>query len=118
MWRRFLEQEKDERRAQMKKILPVREKEDEKSISSWRKLMNMIFGENTVNKSNKSLDSYNIYDRKPDFRNDYGYSVMVDHDDYKELRRSDIGVYLVNLTAVSSSTSVNDIKCVLQSCYT
>ncbi|KAJ7949015.1 Vicilin-like seed storage protein [Quillaja saponaria] len=48
----------------------------------------------------KSPDSYNLYDRSPDFRNAYGWSVALDETDYAPLKRSGIGLYLVNLTAV------------------
>ncbi|KAF9593812.1 hypothetical protein IFM89_025521 [Coptis chinensis] len=70
---------------------------------SWRKLMTSIFG--TEINNDKSIisapESYNIYNRKPDFENNYGWSVALDENDYKPLEHSGIGVYLVNLTAGS-----------------
>ncbi|XP_058110217.1 vicilin-like seed storage protein At2g28490 [Magnolia sinica] len=79
------------------------EKENEPKQATawtWRKLLNSILGENRKRKGAvRSPDSYNIYDRKPDFSNNYGWSVALDENDYIPLRRSGIGVYLVNLTA-------------------
>ncbi|XP_071732073.1 vicilin-like seed storage protein At2g28490, partial [Rutidosis leptorrhynchoides] len=103
MWKRFLEQGTDERKTQMKRILNARQKPDkteEKSTWSVTEFVNFIFG-NKKGSSGDDLDSYNIYDRKADFRNDFGWSVEVDGDDYEPLKASDFGVYLVNLTAGS-----------------
>lgn len=49
----------------------------------------------------RSPDPYNLYDRDPDVKNKYGWSLAVSEHDYKPLKHSDIGVYIVNLTAVS-----------------
>ncbi|PKU64877.1 Vicilin-like antimicrobial peptides 2-2 [Dendrobium catenatum] len=49
----------------------------------------------------KAPDAYNIYDRDPDFRNDYGWSIEVNEHDYLPLKQSDISVFLVNLSAGS-----------------
>ncbi|KAH0468673.1 hypothetical protein IEQ34_001905 [Dendrobium chrysotoxum] len=46
-------------------------------------------------------DAYNIYDRDPDFRNNYGWSIEVNEHDYPPLKKSDISVFLVNLSAGS-----------------
>jgi len=51
-----------------------------------------------------SPDSYNLYDRKPDFRNAYGWSSALDGGDYSPLKIPDIGVFHVNLTAVCKHT--------------
>ncbi|PWA47894.1 rmlC-like jelly roll fold protein [Artemisia annua] len=102
MWKSFLEQGTHERKSQMKKIVNVRqkaEKEVEKSTWSLRSMLISLLGENK--KTSTSLDAYNIYDRKADFRNDYGWSVAVNGDDYEPLKLSDFGAYLVNLTAGS-----------------
>lgn len=53
-----------------------------------------------------SPDSYNIYKRSPDFRNNYGWTVALDESDYKPIKHSGIGVYLVNLTAVITNYSL------------
>ncbi|XP_068640575.1 vicilin-like seed storage protein At2g28490 [Aristolochia californica] len=78
--------------------------QEQTSIWAWRKLLNAMIG--TENKGRKSYavkspDSYNLYERDPDFKNDYGWSVAVYQDDYSPLGSSSIGVYLVNLTAGS-----------------
>ncbi|KAI3682064.1 hypothetical protein L2E82_50212 [Cichorium intybus] len=105
LWKKFLEQGKQEKRAHMKRIVQVRVKDDIDDVENekWSitKFVNYVFGENKKKGDSKSLDSYNIYDRKPDFRNDYGWSTQVNENDYEPLARSDFGVYLVNLTAGS-----------------
>lgn len=106
MWKRFLEQGTQDRKTQMKKVVNVRRNSNEEGEkpSTWSlmKVFNGIFGKNTVNKD-KSLDSYNIFNRKADFKNDYGWSIEVNGDDYEPLKLSDFSVYLVNLTAVSKT---------------
>ncbi|EPS66719.1 hypothetical protein M569_08055 [Genlisea aurea] len=76
--------------------------------STWWSLKNLL--NSFLNKkrgggrrtgSSKAPDAYNLYDRKPDFRNNYGWSVALYESDYKPLRHEDVGVYLVNLTAGS-----------------
>jgi hypothetical protein len=57
-----------------------------------------IRDDNTV--TVKAPDPYNLYDRDPGFRNNYGWSTALDEHDYEPLKDSDIGVYIVNLTAV------------------
>lgn len=74
---------------------------------SWRKLMVSVFGNKNRDRSEKtkrtgkSPDSYNLYDKNPDFSNAYGWSVALDEAEYHPLGHSGIGVYLVNLTAVN-----------------
>uniref|UniRef100_A0A7N0TAM5 Cupin type-1 domain-containing protein n=1 Tax=Kalanchoe fedtschenkoi TaxID=63787 RepID=A0A7N0TAM5_KALFE len=46
-------------------------------------------------------DSYNLYDRTPDFKNNYGWSVALEEHDYSFLEHSGVSVFLVNLTAGS-----------------
>lgn len=78
---------------------------------SWRKLLNRFIGgvdpsaENRKGKKKKGSapEPYNLYDNEPGFRNTYGWTVAVDRHDYEPLKHSDIGVYLVNLTAVCST---------------
>lgn len=78
----------------------------EEEIWSWRKLLGSVFSNREkrpkdVKGKGKSPDSYNLYDRKPDFKNNYGWSVALDETSYSPLRKSGFGVYLVNLTAVT-----------------
>uniref|UniRef100_A0ACD5XPV2 Uncharacterized protein n=1 Tax=Avena sativa TaxID=4498 RepID=A0ACD5XPV2_AVESA len=78
---------------------------------SWRKLMGNFGGASSnaaqVNKkksSDKTVrapEPYNLFDHDPSFRNDHGWSVAIDRHHYEPLGHSDIGVYLVNLTAGS-----------------
>lgn len=66
--------------------------------------MNSVFGaedRKDTRNTRRSPDAYNIYKRRPDFKNNYGWSVALDGSDYKPLKHSGIGVYLVNLTAGS-----------------
>lgn len=65
-----------------------------------------VFGKATKereDKESKGPGSYNIYDRKPDFKNNYGYSIALDESDYSPLAHSDASIYLVNLSAVGLS---------------
>ncbi|PIA38632.1 hypothetical protein AQUCO_02700095v1 [Aquilegia coerulea] len=73
---------------------------EEQDSWTWRKLLGFVFSENANKKDKKSSShAYNLYDRKPDFENNHGSSRALTYDDYEPLRHSDIGVYLVNLTA-------------------
>jgi hypothetical protein len=85
------------------------------STWSWRKLMGRFIGfggassnsngaepnkESSSDKTVRAPDPYNLFDHDPSFRNAYGWSVSIDKHHYEPLGHSDIGVYLVNLTAV------------------
>ena len=48
----------------------------------------------------KRLDRFNIFKKKPEFQNDYGWSLVVDIYDYSGLKELDIGIFYVNLSAV------------------
>ncbi|KAG6526649.1 hypothetical protein ZIOFF_016650 [Zingiber officinale] len=87
------------------------EEEEEEQRWSWRELLeNFMIGvggggsgddrRNAKKGPVKSPHPYNLYDRDPDVKNKYGWSLAVDEHDYKPLKHSDIGVYIVNLTAV------------------
>lgn len=110
MWSKFLDMEQDEKLAHMKRVVRIRggdfeQEEEAKPTWSFRKLLISMFGK--ANKRGdkrarvgKGPDSYNIYDRKPDYKNNYGWSIALDESDYSPLKHDDFGVYLVNLTAV------------------
>ncbi|KAF5930949.1 hypothetical protein HYC85_031822 [Camellia sinensis] len=106
-WSQFLQLKTHERQHHLKKMMYFQEqatKEEEEETWSLRKFLNSVFrtesnGED--NKGPKSPDSYNLFDRKPDFENRYGSSMAIDESDYSPLRHSGIGLYLVNLTAGS-----------------
>ncbi|PKI52002.1 hypothetical protein CRG98_027654 [Punica granatum] len=113
VWTKFLQLKKQDRLQHLKRMegsqeLPEEEGEAEQQERSWswRKLLPSLFGsdnarEDRGRRRGKAPDSYNLYDRKPDFRNNYGWSVALHESDYEPLRHSGIGVYLVNLTAGS-----------------
>ncbi|MED6168645.1 hypothetical protein PIB30_013374 [Stylosanthes scabra] len=112
LWTKFLEMKNQDKATHMKKMVmqehdDADEKEQEESSSwSWWNLLNGVLGKETKKKADfkgtgGSPDSYNLYDKKPDFRNSYGHSSALDGDEYKPLRVVDIGVFHVNLTAGS-----------------
>ncbi|KAL7115697.1 hypothetical protein ACP275_04G198200 [Erythranthe tilingii] len=78
--------------------------EEEQPIVAWsiRKLLFSVFGKVDNKKmESKKPHSYNIYDRKPDFENNYGWSTALNGSHYSPLKHEDLGVYLVNLSAGS-----------------
>ncbi|XP_055831813.1 vicilin-like seed storage protein At2g28490 [Solanum dulcamara] len=99
MWSEFVAQEPHQKLAHMKTIVNFREEaspKEEKSTWSLRKfLFNLLNREDDVN--HKAPSAYNLYNRKPNFKNDYGWSKNVDESHYSPLRQSGNGVYLVNL---------------------
>ncbi|KAG2327435.1 hypothetical protein Bca52824_010163 [Brassica carinata] len=109
MWTEFLGLRGEEKHKHLKKLLEMKQgTSQELEYSpwwSWKNIVSSILdvtgGKNRVSGSSKCEDSYNIYDRKNDFENDYGWSKALDYDDYEPLKYSGVGVYLVNLTAGS-----------------
>jgi hypothetical protein len=81
------------------------------ATSWWTKLVNRVVGgaagggvaaeaNRKGKKKGGAPEPYNLYDSEPGFRNAYGWTVSVDKHQYEPLKHPDIGVYLVNLTAV------------------
>ncbi|XP_027086588.1 vicilin-like seed storage protein At2g28490 [Coffea arabica] len=109
MWSKFLDLKEHQRLAHLKRIVHAEEEanqDEEQPTWSFRKLLISIFGEeknrdDDTRGRGRGPEACNIYERKADFKNDYGWSKAVDENDYSPLRHSDIGVYLVNLTAGS-----------------
>ncbi|KAF7152668.1 hypothetical protein RHSIM_Rhsim01G0220000 [Rhododendron simsii] len=112
VWTQFLEMRHHERVQCLKRMALMHfeeeeetEKEEEPIVRSFRKLWNSFFGKdlsgNDVGRSSKKPHSYNLFNKKPDFENDYGSSVALDQSDYSPLRHSGVGLYLVNLNAGS-----------------
>ncbi|XP_051143807.1 vicilin-like seed storage protein At2g28490 [Andrographis paniculata] len=113
VWSKFLNMDRSRKLVHMKRILQMKEDDHEadgqyyQAAWSFRKILASIFG--SVNErrgdrkgeTGKGPDAYNLYDRKPDFKNDYGWSLALYNSDYGPLKHDDIGVYLVNLTAGS-----------------
>lgn len=106
LWSEFMDMEHHQKMGYVRRIVRLREDnlEDEQSQWSFRKLLVSFLGRKGDRKKTrgKGPEAYNIYDRKPDFQNNYGWSIALDDKDYSPLRQEDIGVYLVNLTAVKS----------------
>lgn len=113
-WARFLDMDHHQKTAQMRRSIarmksdPTSFEEEEQSTWSFRKMLTSFLdwsdkkrGDSKGSRTGKGPDAYNLYDRKPDFKNDYGWSVALNDKDYPPLRHNDIGVYLVNLTAVN-----------------
>ncbi|KAF7132562.1 hypothetical protein RHSIM_Rhsim09G0035300 [Rhododendron simsii] len=113
VWTQFLEMRHRGRVQCLKRMAAcfeeqVTEEEAEEPIMrSFRKLFSFVFGKdlsagvNARRSSSKKPHSYNLFNRKPDFENDYGSSVALDQSDYSPLKRSGVGLYLVNLNAGS-----------------
>ncbi|KAA8544008.1 hypothetical protein F0562_021815 [Nyssa sinensis] len=106
IWTQFLNQKEHERLAHLKRMVHFEEEEtdnEEQPTWSFRKFLDSVFGEENKrdNKRSKSSDSYNLYDKHPDYKNNYGWSISLDESDYSPLSHSGSGIYLVNLTAGS-----------------
>ncbi|PNY02685.1 vicilin-like protein antimicrobial peptides 2-2-like protein [Trifolium pratense] len=106
LWTKFLQLKKQAKVQKLKTLVQSQDEDEEQKQTSWswRKLMESVLGKanNIENKDRAdSPDSYNLYDRKPDFRNAYGWSSALDGGDYSPLKIPDIGVFHVNLTAGS-----------------
>ncbi|XP_027345391.1 vicilin-like seed storage protein At2g28490 [Abrus precatorius] len=109
LWTKFLQLKKEDKVQHLKKIVQDQEEEEEEEEKetswSWRKFMETILGNVNEKIENKhtagSPDSYNLHDKKPDFRNAYGWSKTLDGAEYPPLRKADIGIFHVNLTAGS-----------------
>ncbi|KAF4354639.1 hypothetical protein F8388_009630 [Cannabis sativa] len=84
----------------------INQEQNQKTTWSWRKLLDSLFANRDKKTKDykgkgKSPDSYNLYDGKKGFKNNYGWSIALDEFSYSPLRKSGCGVYLVNLTAGS-----------------
>lgn len=113
LWAKFLQLKEQDRLQEMKKMVDFQQEpdhhQDQTQTWSWRKLLNSVFGagsddnkkraEDYDKGKGKSPEPYNLYNRKPDFRNNYGWSMELDESDYAPLKDSGVGLYLVNLTA-------------------
>ncbi|XP_045802945.1 vicilin-like seed storage protein At2g28490 [Trifolium pratense] len=115
LWTKFLQLKEDEKLHHMKKMMQDQEDEvdieevEKKASWSWRKLLESVFGDEIENNkrdnvAHKSPHSCNLYDRKPDFKNSYGWSVALDGSEYSPLKSSGIGIYHVNLKPGSMMT--------------
>ncbi|KAK4420317.1 Vicilin-like seed storage protein [Sesamum alatum] len=108
LWSKFLDMDQHQKLTHMRKFVQIGMEalEEEQPTWSLRKFLFRMFGkigqrEDTKSKTSNGLEPYNIYHRKPDFKNNYGWINALDESDYSPLGHDDIGVYLVNLTAGS-----------------
>ncbi|CAN4100896.1 unnamed protein product [Withania somnifera] len=103
VWSKFLTQEPHERLAHLKRIVNFGEesspKEEESRWSLRKFLCTLLFRKDVVKRVNhKAPSTYNLYKKKPNFKNHYGWSKNVDESDYSPLKQSGNGVYLINLS--------------------
>ncbi|KAK4368422.1 hypothetical protein RND71_012214 [Anisodus tanguticus] len=103
IWSKFLDLEPHQGLAHLKRIDNVEEeaspKEEESTWSLRKFLFTLLNREDVIERVNhKAPSTYNLYNRKPDFKNDYGWSKKLDESDYSPLELSGNGVYLVNLS--------------------
>ncbi|KAL3616415.1 hypothetical protein CASFOL_039805 [Castilleja foliolosa] len=109
MWSRFVDMDHHQKLTHMRRIVHINTQDlkddEEQPIWSFRKLLTSFFGRKRGEKKGQSTgkgpNAYNLYDRKPDFSNNYGSSIALDESDYEPLKYDDFGIYLVNLTAGS-----------------
>lgn len=124
LWTKFLELKRLDRLQHLKRVVDSQKEEDghrdndeeegeeQRPSWSWRKLLSSVFGDKAPVADKRreekgrgeSPDSCNLYDKKADYSNDYGYSKALDESNYDLLKSSGIGIYLVNLTAVPTHT--------------
>jgi mannose-6-phosphate isomerase-like protein (cupin superfamily) len=121
-WAKFLQLKQEDKLQHLKKIVgfhqgeeeededeleeDINQEQNQKTTWSWRKLLDSLFANRDKKTKDykgkgKSPDSYNLYDGKKGFKNNYGWSIALDEFSYSPLRKSGCGVYLVNLTAGS-----------------
>lgn len=119
LWANFLKLKDEEKLKRLKMMAATTEssgKEEEEGQSnwSWGKLWESLVGKQN-RKGDKDRrgdrkkgsdkgsgpDPHNLYHRDPDFRNAYGWSIALDGHSYHPLKKSGVGVFLVNLTAGS-----------------
>ncbi|CAN1121821.1 Vicilin-like seed storage protein At2g18540 [Linum perenne] len=81
------------------------ESEDKKKKRIFYELENRFLkvlaggeGMSSFNGKNKKSKTFNILESKPDFENCNGWSLTVDKGNYKTLKGSHVGVFMVNLT--------------------
>uniref|UniRef100_A0A3Q7H0V4 Cupin type-1 domain-containing protein n=2 Tax=Solanum lycopersicum TaxID=4081 RepID=A0A3Q7H0V4_SOLLC len=103
IWTEFVSQQPHQKLAHLKRIVNLEEevtpKEEESTWSLRKFLCTLLHRKDVVKRVNhEAPSSYNLNNRNPDFKNNYGWSKTVDESDYSPLQRSGNGVYLVNLS--------------------
>lgn len=104
-WSKFLQLNAQDRLGNLKRMVENREEvvdvEEEQTSGSWRKLLKHVFRNKAGEKGTaKCPETYNLYDRNPDFVNKYGSIIALEGSDYSPLKSSGVGVHFINLTAV------------------
>ena len=61
-----------------------------------------------VGSNSKKLETYNIFEHDPDFKNPIGWSTAVTKKQIKSLKRTNIGFLMVNLNMVSHYNNNNN----------
>ncbi|XP_031495672.1 vicilin-like seed storage protein At2g18540 [Nymphaea colorata] len=88
-------------------IVPMQKKEEDewKDGLNWVNRMVESLAENGLlglgghhHKKDKKHKPFNIFKKKPDFSNFYGWSLAIDHKEFHALKDSNIGLFMVNLT--------------------
>lgn len=73
---------------------------------NWKvEIMKALVGDGNSHALFNSKRAFNIFRKRPDFASSNGWSLAVDYKDFGALRGSDIGLFMVNLTKVSSAPS-------------
>jgi hypothetical protein len=96
---------------------PDQEKKQEGESSWTEQILDALWGiGDPVNKKKKKekkqkgkkekSKTFNFYSGKPDVENCFGWSKTMTNKDLQNLRGSDIGMFMVNLTTVSASLAV------------
>ena len=73
-------------------------------LEAW--ILNRVLGGDIatdVSSNDHKPRTYNVFDKHPDFKNRYGWSLMVTQKHLKPLNHINMGFLMVNLTAVSDS---------------
>ncbi|KAF3787840.1 Vicilin-like seed storage protein [Nymphaea thermarum] len=88
-------------------IVPMEKKDEDerKDGLNWVNRMVESLAENGLlglgghhHKKDKKHKPFNIFKKKPDFSNFYGWSLAIDHKEFHALKDSNIGLFMVNLT--------------------
>jgi len=110
IWTEFVSQEPHQKLAHLKRIVSLEEevspKEEESTWSLRKFLCTLLHRKDVVKRVNhEAPSSYNLNNRNPDFKNNFGWSKTLDESDYSPLQQSGNGVYLVNLSQVNHLAS-------------
>lgn len=83
---------------------PTKE-EDSWQLEAARFLKDVVGGTENKKKKKKNAKAYNLFEARPDFENCNGWSLTVTKKESHLLKRSNFGIFMVNLTKVSGTLS-------------